>query len=186
MSITNEKMLKNAKKFNETGLKYGVINDDLLELLGAELISAPCTTSDNLYNAYDGGLIQHILNVTKFAIDINNIMPEDKQLDIESIIRVSLMHQIGKAKMFVKQDNEWFVKNRGERFKFNEELLSLNTGERSVYYALKAGINLTEDEVYAIHNSGTDFGGVENMCKAKRLAGLLKTANLAAILAQKN
>ena len=31
-----EKILKNAKKFNDTGIKYDVINDDLMNLLGKE------------------------------------------------------------------------------------------------------------------------------------------------------
>lgn len=185
MSITKEKMLKNAKKFNDTGVKYGVINDELLEMLGAEFIAAPCTTSEHMYNAYEGGLIQHILNVTKYALSINASMPEDKQLDNESIIRVSLIHQIGKSKMYLVQDNEWFIKNRGERFKFNEELLTLKTAERSVFYALKAGIDLSEDEVYAIHNSTSDFGQREFTSKGERLAALLRTANLVAIMSVK-
>lgn len=158
MGITDEKILKNGKKFNESGLKYGVLNDNLLEMLGEEFFHAPCTTSEEMYNAYKGGLVQHILNVTKYALNINKSLPEDKQLNVESVVRVCLIHQIGKANMYVVQDNEWFVKNRGEHFKFNDEVLSLKASERSVYYALKSGINLTEDEVYAIYNSTSDFG----------------------------
>lgn len=183
--ITKEKMLKNAKKFNDTGVKYGVINDELLEMLGDTFIGAPCTTSENMYGAYEGGLINHALNVTKYAISINGSMPEDKQLDNESIIRVCLIHQIGKAKMYLPQDNDWYIKNRGEHFKFNEDLLSLKTGERSVFYALKSGIDLSEDEVYAIHNSTSDFGQRAFTTKGERLGALLRTANLVAIMSDK-
>lgn len=185
MSITNEKMLKNAKKFNDTGVKYGVVNDALLELVGSELISAPCTTSESMYNYYDGGLIQHLLNVAKYAISVNSSLPEDKQIDNESIIRVSLIHQIGKAKMFVPQDNDWFVKNRGEHYMFNDELLSLKVGERSVFYALKAGIDLSEDEVFAIHNYNSDFGQRDLTTKGEKLASLLRVANMIAIISEK-
>lgn len=185
MSITKEKMLKNAKKFNDTGVKYGVINDELLELLGAEFISAPCTTAENMYLYYEGGLVQHLLNVTKYAISVNSSLPEDKQIDNESIIRVSLIHQIGKSKMFLPHSNDWFIKNRGEHYEFNDELLSLKVGERSVFYALKAGIDLSEDEVFAIHNYNSDFGSRPLTAKGEKLAALLKAANMIAIMSVK-
>lgn len=185
MSISKEKMLKNAKKFNDTGVKYGVINDTLLELLGDELISAPCTTSENMYNYFEGGLIQHVLNVAKYAILINSSLPEDKRIDEESIIRVSLIHQIGKVKMFVPQDNEWFIKNRGEHYKFNNDLLSLKVSERSVFYALKSGIDLSEDEVFAIHNYNSDFSNRSLTDKGEKLAALLSVANDVAAISQK-
>jgi len=53
--LTQEKVLKNAKKFNDTGIKYGVVNNELISMLGEEFIVAPCTSSTNLYNAYEGG-----------------------------------------------------------------------------------------------------------------------------------
>jgi hypothetical protein len=52
--LTEEKILKNAKKFNDTGLKYNVVNDELMTSLGESFIKAPCTSSDKYYNAYDG------------------------------------------------------------------------------------------------------------------------------------
>ena len=36
--LSQEKILKNAKKFNDTGVKYEVINDDLMNMLGLSLI----------------------------------------------------------------------------------------------------------------------------------------------------
>jgi hypothetical protein len=185
MSITKEKMTKNAIKFNATGIKYNVINDKLLEMLGVEFISAPCSTSDKLYNAYEGGLIAHILETTKQAIMVNNSLPEEKQVDLHSLIRVCMIHQIGKAQMFLKQDNEWFIKNKGEHFKFNDMLLSMKTGERSTFYALKAGIDLTEHEVFAIYNQDFDFGHRKLTSKGEKLAAILKVANLIAIMIQK-
>lgn len=183
--ISEEKMLKNAKKFVDTGVKYGVVNDDLMDMLGPEFIKSPCTTAEHLYGAYEGGLINHILNVTKYAITVNTNLPEDKQVSTESIIRVCLLHQIGKAKMYLPQDNDWFIKNRGEHFKFNDETLPLNTGERSVFYALKCGIDLSEEEVYAIHSSTNDFGQKTFKGLGDSLAAILRVANQLAILSEK-
>ena len=51
--LTEEKIKKNVQKFNETGVKYGVINDELRTLLGVDFITAPCTTTNN--NLREGG-----------------------------------------------------------------------------------------------------------------------------------
>lgn len=183
--INEEKIKKNAEKFHNSAVKYGVMNDELLSLLGSDFISAPCSTSTHLYNAYDGGLIAHILQTTKQAVNINNSLPEDKQVNQNSLIRVALLHQIGKSRMFIEQDSQWHKDNRGEMYKFNEDLLSMKTGERSVYYALKSGIELTEDEVFAIYNQDIDFGHRKLTSLGEKLAAILKIANLTSIMIAK-
>jgi hypothetical protein len=183
--LTQEKILKNAKKFQVTGEKYEVINDELMNLLGSEFISAPCTTSTNLYGAYDGGLIQHILNVTKHAIAVNESLPEDKMVPKGHIIRVSLIHQIGKSKMYVEQKSQWHRDNRGEMYTWNEDLLSMSVAERSIYYALKAGVNLNEDEVYAIYNYNSDFAQKPLNTLGDKLAAILRVANMIATIEEK-
>ena len=183
--LTEEKIKKNAQKFNETGVKYGVVNDELTTLLGVDFMTAPCTTMTKLYGAYKGGLIQHILNVTKHAISVNNSLPENKQVSKEAIIRVCLIHQIGKVNMYSEQTSQWHKDNKGEMYIFNEDSLSMSTAERSVFYALKSGIDLTEDEVYAIFNYNSDFAYWSLEKEGEKLASLLKTANLVAIIEEK-
>jgi len=180
--ITKEKVLKNAKKFNDTGVKVGVINDKLMEMLGPDFISAPCTSKEDLYGAYEGGLIEHIINTTKHAITVNASLPGDKQVDNDSIIRVSLLHQIGKSNMFVQQKNQWRKDNLGENYTWNDEGLSFKVAERSVFYALKSGIDLTEDEVFAIYNYNSDFAQRPMTSKGEKLSALLKIANQIATL----
>tara|TARA_R110000772_G_scaffold131121_1_gene239395 strand:- start:80 stop:634 length:555 start_codon:yes stop_codon:yes gene_type:complete len=183
--LTKEKITKNAQKFNATGIKYGVVNDDLLELLGVKFITAPCTGLETLYGAYEGGLINHILITTKYAVFINENLPEDKQVPLEPLIRVCLLHQIGKTPMFVPQTSKWHNENKGEMYKFDEDILSFKTGERSVYYALKSGIKLTEDEVYAMHNYASDFGNSKMTHLGERIAAIVNSAISIAIIAQK-
>lgn len=183
--LSKEKILKNAKKFNETGIKYGVINDELMEMLGEEFITAPCTTTTNLYGAYDGGLIEHIINTTKHALNINDSLPADKQVNKDLIIRVCMIHQIGKSKMYVEQTSKWHKDNRGEMYTWNENLLSMSVAERSIYYALKAGINLSEDEVYAIYNYNSDFAQKPLTSDGDKLAAILRVANMVATIEEK-
>lgn len=185
MSLSKEKIIKNAKKFNETGSKYGFINDTLLELLGQEFIIAPASTSTNLYGAFEGGLINHILTTTKYAISVNEMLPEDKQVKAESLIKVCFLHQIGKSKMFVEQTSQWHRDNKGEMYIFNDDLLSMTVTERSVYYALSAGVSLTEDEVFAMYNYNEDFSGRPMTTIGEKLAAILRVANQLAVIEQK-
>lgn len=180
--LTKEKVLKNAKKFNDTGEKYGVVNTELLELLGEGFISAPCTSKEDLYGAYEGGLIEHIINVTKHAIAVNDSLPAEKQVDHKSIIRVALLHQIGKCNMFIPQSNNWRRDNLGENYTWNDTVLSMSVAERSVYYALKSGIDLTEDEVFAIYNYNSEFAQRPMTTKGERLGALLRIANMIAMV----
>jgi hypothetical protein len=185
MSLSKEKILKNAKKFNETGVKHGFITDELMNLLGTEFISAPACSTTNLYNAFEGGLVLHILNTTKYAVSINELLPADKQVDTASLIKVSFLHQIGKSKMFVEQKSQWHRDNKGEMFTFNEELLSMTVSERSVYYALSSGVSLSEDEVFAMYNYNGDFSGRPMKTKGEKLAAILRIANQLAVIEEK-
>lgn len=185
MSLTKEKILKNAKKFNETGVKHGFINDELMDLLGPEFIGAPACTTTNLYNAYEGGLIQHILNTTKYAVSINEMLPAEKQVPSQSLIKVCFLHQIGKAKMFVPQPSTWHQENKGEMFMFNNDLLSMTVSERSVFYAMSANVSLSEDEVFAMYNYNDDFSTRPMKTIGEKLAAILKVANQLSIIEEK-
>jgi hypothetical protein len=183
--LDKEKIIKNAKVYHDRAVSYGVSNDELLSLLGIEFITAPCTTSSNMYGAYEGGLIKHLLNVTKHAVRVNTSLSDSKKVDEKSLIRVSLVHQIGKAKMFIPQESEWHRKNKGEMFTWNESLLSMTVAERSVYYLLKSGVELTEDEVYAIHNFNSDFASRPLKAEGEKIAAILRVANLIATIEEK-
>jgi hypothetical protein len=180
--LTKEKIIKNSNKFNDTGVKHGFINDKLIELLGIEFFSAPACTTTNLYGAYEGGLINLILTITKHAISINELLPENKKVNQKSLIKVCFLHQIGKAKMYSEQKSQWHRDNKGEFYTFNDDLLSLSVAERSIYYLMEAGISLTEDETFAIFNYNSDFSGRPLTRDGEKLASILKVAIMMAII----
>jgi len=182
--ITKEKIGKNYKKFIDSGVKYNVVNDDLLNLLGVQFVGAPCSTKESTYGAFEGGLIQHILNTTKYAVIINNALPEDKRVDQSTLIRVCLVHQIGKGKMFIPQESKWH-NERGEMYKFDNDILSFKVAERSIYYLNKCGVELTEAEVFAIFNYNSDFASRPITQEGERLAAIVKAAQSVAVISEK-
>jgi hypothetical protein len=185
MNIPKEQILKNTTKYFETAEKYGFMTPDFMKFLGEDFIKAPASTMKDMHNACEGGLIDHLLRVTKHAISINAALPLDLQSPKESIIKVCLLHQIGKAHLYVPCTSAWHIEKQGKMYDYNEELLAFNIGERSVFYAMTNGVSLTDYEYQAIINY--DKGDADKQAKyfTERLGMLLKHANQWAIVEEK-
>lgn len=152
MSLEQKKIIDNTKKFFDTATKLGFMNEGLMAFLGEDFIKAPASTMSDYHNAFEGGLIDHLLNVAKYAVNINNSLPDDEKVDKTSLLKVCLLHQIGKAKLYTPCTSDWHRKNQGKMYEFNEDLTSMRVGERSAFYAQSHGITLTEEEYSAILN----------------------------------
>lgn len=185
MSLTKEKITKNYVKFCTTGEKYGFLTDELKEFLGVDIIEAPASTMTSLHNAFEGGLIAHILTVTKYAVSLNDIIPEGSKVPMDSLIKVCCLHQIGKTKLYLPETSQWHRENQGKMYKFNEGLISMRVGERSALYALTNGVKLTEEEYQAIVNFDKEDDDKMAKWHSTMLATILKQANELAIKEEK-
>lgn len=172
--LNENKILENAKKYFETGTKYGFMNDKLMNFLGPEFIGAPASTSENMHNAFEGGLIDHSLRVTKYAVSLNDLLPLEMRVDKVSLVKVCCLHQIGKAKLFKYNDSKWHRENQGKMYEFNDDMVALSVGERSVMYTFKNGIDLTEEEYQAILNYNKDDSDKQAKYHSSTLSSLLK------------
>ena len=81
------KILKNKETFLEKNTLYGVLTTELLDFLGEDLITAPASSMTSLHNAFPGGLVDHILKTTKYAIGINKLLPENVQVDAHQLLK---------------------------------------------------------------------------------------------------
>ena len=136
MALTPERIIANTKKYFDTTTKNNVMNDALMAFLGENFIKAPASNMKDYNNAFEGGLIEHLLKVTSYAVLINKSLPEDEQVNHESLLKVCLLHQIGKANLFKPCTSEWHIKNLGKMYEFNEEQIPMRVSERSLFYAL--------------------------------------------------
>jgi len=180
------KILKNKETFLDKNDTYKIFTSELLEFLGEDLITAPASTLTSLHNAFPGGLVDHILKTTKYAIGINKTLPENLQVDKNSLIKVCFLHQIGKTFLYVWNESEWHRKNQGKIYEYNEELVSLKIGERSAYYSLKYGVELTDEEYQAIINYDKSDDDKQSKWYGCALSTILKQANELAIIEEKN
>jgi hypothetical protein len=181
MVLEQDKIVANTKKYFATATKLGFMNDEFMSFLGEDFIKAPASTSTRYNNAFEGGLIDHLLNVTKYAVLINDSLPVDEQVDKNSLVKVCLLHQIGKAFLF--SPITW-KSNTGVKYDFNEDTISMRVSERSINYIFKHGITLTDEEYAAILN----FDKVDDKMAEHHntmLGDLLKMGSILAIKHEK-
>ena len=177
-----EKILKNKEKFNKTNETYNILSENLLEFLGEDLYSAPASNMESMYNAFPGGLIDYILTVTKYGINLNDILPESQRVDKKSIIRVCFLHQLGKVKLYKFCESEWHRKNQGKMYDFNEDLVSIRVGVRSAYYSLRYGVELSDEEYQSILNYDKTDDDKQSKWYGSTLSTILRLANELAII----
>lgn len=177
-----EKIIKNREKFEKTCESNQIFTHSLLEFLGEDLFTAPASNMESMYNAFPGGLIDHILKVTKYAVILNESLPENLRVDKKSIIKVCFLHQIGKTFLFKFCESEWHRKNAGKMYDFNEDLISMRVGERSAYYTLTYGVSLTEEEYQSIINFDKSEDDKQSKWYGSTLSTLLKQSNELSII----
>lgn len=181
-----DKIIKNKQTFLEKNELYGILSKELLDYLGEDLLTAPASTMKSLHNAFPGGLLDHIILTTKYSVDINLSLPEELRVNNESLIKVCFLHQIGKSFLYKMCESEWHRTNQGKMYEFNDELTSMRVGERSAYYALKYGVELSEDEYQSIINYDKPEDDKQAKWHSSTLATILKQANELAIIEEKN
>jgi hypothetical protein len=186
MSLTKEQIIKNTKRYLSTARKHGFMTEELETLLGEDLIKAPASTFEHLHNAFEGGLVDHSLRVAKHMVYINqNNLIDELKVSEKSLLKVALLHGIGKVKLYVPETNPWQRENRGKFYDFNSDLVSMRVGERSVYYALTSGIDLTDEEYAAIVNYDK-VDDVQSEWHNTTLGDLLRLAIKLAIMEEKH
>lgn len=141
------------------GLVEKVSNDQrrfllmkLSENLKDRLAVAPCSTRLEFHGAYLGGLVQNNLQVVKLMSELNKVFGAGMSAD--SIITLGLFHNLGKIgnedqDLYLVLESDWHRK-RGMMFEFNNDLNRIPVPTRSLYWLNKFGVELSEEEIYAI------------------------------------
>lgn len=150
MSLDQATIVANTKKYFDTAEKMKFMTPELMNFLGQSFIQAPATTNTDMYCAFEGGLITHMLNVAKYAVKINNSLPLEEQVSTDSLVKICLLHQIGKANIYTPETSKWHRETLGRMYTFTENKIAMRVGERSLFYALSHGVILTEEESAAI------------------------------------
>jgi hypothetical protein len=186
--IPEETIEKNKKSYYTAVKGYNVCRLEFIDKLAdMDFFLTPASTMLSLHNAFPGGLVDHLLRVTSYAIKINEMLPESLKQTKESVVRVSLLHGIGKVGLYTPCKSEWHIKNQGKMYEFNENLTSMTIGERSVYYLMSNGNGdmLNDNEYQAILNFDKDSGDKMAEWHTSPLGVILKMAVKMSIMEEK-
>ena len=163
--------------------------DNIIEVLeGLGFFNAPASTKFHL--SYDGGLLEHSLNVCEMAMELREVVIrknpalEDK-LPKESVIIASLLHDVCKSDIYkptvMKMKNkagEWVDT---KTYDVDHGQYPFGHGEKSVILLMQNGLKLTNDERLAIrwHMGAWDlnmdsYEAKGNFNKAKEISPMVQ------------
>lgn len=131
--MDQEKINKNFKKWVSTLEKNGVDPEGILNLMGKDLVGM----KSELFQ-YEGGLIFESLTLTKYAVALNKLLPSDKAINLNSLLKVTLLSNIG-------------VVGNSEAFK------GLDIKTKSLAYLFECNVPLSVDEYAAFVNPKTNM-----------------------------
>jgi hypothetical protein len=161
---TEQQLKQNYEKFIEIIKKYftGQRLEKLLHMyseneLGINLTLAPASGALQYHNAYVGGYIDHIFNVTRNALRMKELFVNSGgEIDFtdEELVFSCLHHDLGKLGIsgelhYLPNDNDWEIK-RGHVFKRNDKISYMTLTDRTFYTLNHYGIQYSEKEYFAI------------------------------------
>lgn len=152
MQNIKEEFLSLLRSTEREGVDY-VIED--LEKSG--FFTAPASSKFHLN--YEGGLVEHSLNVCKTALELRESMVRlddslRESLKRDSIIIASLLHDVCKADIYKpvmkKQKNSFGTYDDVPGYDLDYSSFPMGHGEKSVVLLLLSGLEMTDDEMLAI------------------------------------
>ena len=156
--ITNEIKEKNLGLFFKKLSQLGINTEDLEKNYGEFIKEGSFTHSNENGCAYCGSLLEIILKtLTPYAVKLNELLPEEKRVDKNVLVKICLLHQLAKSIRLVPNDNSWEVEKRGFVFKYNNELPSIRTGLHSLIMCQNCGIEFTAEEAEAMTVNDRDL-----------------------------
>jgi hypothetical protein len=113
-------------------------------------LTSPASTRFHLNR--DTGLLEHSVSVAENLLKFRDFLAPD--ISDESCVIVGLFHDVGKIGMpgkplYIRNDNEWEVKNRNIKYKTNPELVQMSLASRSLYLVSQY-LPLSDAEAQAI------------------------------------
>jgi len=126
--------------------------DSFLKLLEDETTWLTSPASTRFHLSEEQGLLKHSVGVTETLLRFREFLAP--AITEESCVIVGLFHDTGKLGMpgkplYLPNDNEWLVKNRGIPYKINPDVVAMGLAVRSLYLVTQY-IPLTDAEAQAI------------------------------------
>ena len=148
-TLSQEQASTSWSQFATTFERLGLSQHYDMEKLHNELLSSPCSLTEDMGTAYRGALLLHINMVMALAQRMAKMISGTFQIDEDSLLKVCCIMHLSKRYMFEETTEQWQIA-RGQLFKFATQEGCLKGGERSALEALNNGVTLSPIEFEAI------------------------------------
>ena len=123
-----------------------------MEELGPNLMLSPASGNINYHNAYEGGYIDHVMNVARNSLRMMKLYQEaggTVDFTQEELLFSAFHHDLVKLgeknnMAYKPQTSEWHLKNRGEVYTSNEDISYMTHTDRTFYLLSQYEIKYTE------------------------------------------
>ena len=126
-----------------------------LDAIEEEAMIAPASTRTDLVCSYAGGLVEHSLRVLSIMAKLRKVYALEKDLSANSVILVSLLHDIGKIgdetkPYYSDQPDEWRRNKLGQNYEITEKFIHMPVSQLSLRWLSNYSFKLDLDEWYTI------------------------------------
>ena len=129
-----------------------------IEELGGNLMLSPASGFAHFHNAYDGGYIDHVMNVVRNSLKVMKLYSDvGGTIDFtqEELLFAAFHHDLGKLGTkgkihYIKNTSEWHVKNQGKIYETNPNLSFMTHTDRTFLTLAQYGIEYSEKEYFGI------------------------------------
>ena len=129
-----------------------------MEELGPNLMLQPAGGNIGYHNAYDGGYIDHIMNVVNNSIRMMKLYEDvGGKIDFtrDELLFAAFHHDLGKLGKkgvlnYLPNKSEWHIKNQGKIYTNNPELPFMDLTDRTFLTLSDYGLTHTSNEWFGI------------------------------------
>ena len=162
---TNTQLEENYNKFIKAveSLFTGERLEKLLHMysmdeLGPNLMLQPSSSNIGYHNAYDGGYIDHIMNVVNNSIRMMKLYEDvGGKIDFtrDELLFAAFHHDLGKLGKkgvlnYLPNPSEWHIKNQGKIYTNNPDLPYMDLTDRTFLTLSDYGLKHTTNEWFGI------------------------------------
>jgi hypothetical protein len=157
--LNPEQIQENWKQLRD--LITNTFSDERLENLNTmydyfedRMCLAPASGKEHYHNAMAGGYVEHVLHVTKFALELREMWERNgATIDFtdEELVFATLHHDLGKVgdlehDYYIINESEWHRKNQGKIFTHNPKLQYMTVTDRALWLLQHFSIPMNQTE----------------------------------------
>ena len=139
----------------------GERKEKLLEMYShfkERMMFAPASSKEHFHNAFPGGYVEHVLNITNAVKKVYQTWVEcgaNINFTEEEMLFATIHHDLGKVgddseDYYIPNESEWHRKNQGKIYTSNPKLQYMNISDRSLWLLQKFDVKLNQTEYIGI------------------------------------